>query len=359
MTDTIFTPYFDLTPHIRSSLEDTDRKAWLIERVLLMPKHETWIRREVSVRRAAGTTAIEDVGLPEQAVAELLSQRAAIGNSEAEQANINALRAYEFVDYLSDQQDVALDELVVRELNRQFMYGVPDVLTPGAYRKGQNSINSFTPPDQGDVPALMRGLGLWLRNEHDGTNPILRAGLAHLHFVAIHPFWDGNGRTARGLATLIIQRSDMHFRKLLSLEQTFASNRDGYINAIEKTLGGTFAAEYDATPWLEFWMDGVNDASSLLENQLTDWHRTMEEAHRTLADLGLKERQADALVFATRSNGLTRKDYMEITNVRALTASRDLADLVRRGLLTPHGRTRDRTYTLRMPEPPRREGDPA
>ena len=77
-----------------------------------MPKHEAWIRRDAAVKRASGTTRIEGASLDEQAVGDLFKRRSTGKFSDDEQANINAKRAYEFVDYLSDQRDVPLDELV-------------------------------------------------------------------------------------------------------------------------------------------------------------------------------------------------------------------------------------------------------
>jgi Fic family protein len=342
---TIYTPQFTLTPRLLSGIAAIERTAWLIEHMLLMPKHEAWIQREVAVKRAAGTTAIEGVGLPEREVAALQAKGAGIGETEAEQANINALRAYGFIDYLSSQNDVPIDELAIREMNRQFLLRAADVLTPGAYRRGQNTINDFMPPNQGDVPSLMRGFGLWLREPDNSVNPVILAGLAHLHLVAVHPFWDGNGRTARGLAALIIQRSPISCKNLLSLDSVFAANRDGYVAAIEQTLGSTFSNTYDATPWLEFFVHGVETATDLLEHELIDWHRTMAKFQAQVRNLGLKQRQIDALAFASRSRTLTRREYMEITAVKELTATRDLADLVQRRLLVAQGRTRDRTYT--------------
>ena len=91
---------------------------------------------------------------------------------------------------------------------------------------------------------------------------------------------------------------------------------------------------------------GVSVASEVLEDHLTDWHREMEGLHRQVANLGLKERQVDALALMAQTGRLTRRDYMDVANVRPLTATRDLADLVGRGLLVATGRTRDRVYEL-------------
>ena len=345
MNDSIFAPIHNIPSDITAAIEDVDRNRWLIDNLLLMPKHQAWIRRDVSVQRAAGTTRIEGWRMDEAAVSSLLRSGATGKLNEDEQANINAIQAYEFIDYLSDQDDIPIDELVIRQLNREFMRGAPETLTPGVYRKGQNTVGNFNPPDQGDVPALMRSFALWLRSE-DELHPVLKAGIAHIHLVAIHPFWDGNGRTARGLVTLILQRSQFNFRKLLSLESLIFDIRSDYFGAIERTLGSHFLPGYDATPWLEFFVRALMAHTRQLTAALTDWHRQMNEVYQDFEKLGLNHRQADGFVFATRTGQITRADYLEITGTSPVTASRDLALLVELGWLVPVGKTRARVYFL-------------
>jgi len=161
MNDDIFAPQFSITPVIQTALDDIERQKWLIDNMLLMPKHEAWIRREIQVKRASGTTRIEGASLDEAAVSKLVNRSAGGRLTEDEQANVNALEAYEFIDFLSDQLDIPIDELVIRQLNRHFMRGASEALTPGVYRKGQNSVGNFSSPDQGDVPAQMRSFALW------------------------------------------------------------------------------------------------------------------------------------------------------------------------------------------------------
>ncbi len=344
MNDSIFHPNYSTTSETGYYLEDIDRQRWIIDNLLLMPKHEAWIRRDIHVRRAAGTTRIEGATLDEDAVRNLegLGPRAKV--TEDELANINALQAYEFIDYLSDQPDIPIDELVLRQLNRYFMSGAPDTLTPGIYRKGPNKVGNFITPDQGDVPALMRSFALWLREDDGELHPVIKAGLAHIHLVAIHPFWDGNGRTARGLATLLLQRSQFGFRKLLSLESHLFDNRDDYFSAIEQALGKEFSLDYDASGWLEFFTLTVSAHAIRLAASMTDWHRRMQEAYEIFADRGLSQRQADAFACAYQAGKITRGDFMEITGVSPVTASRDLAALVKAGVFTAEGKTRRRIY---------------
>ena len=345
MNDSIFAPNYIITPAMAGHLQDIERQRWLIENMLLMPKHEAWLRREVSVRRAVGTTSIEGASLEEAEVNQLLNRAAGDNKgTEDEQANLNALAAYEFIDFISDQSDIPIDELVIRQLNRNFMRGAAETLTPGAYRKGQTSVGNYSPPDQGDVPGLMRAFALWLRQEEDELHPVVKAGIAHIHSVAIHPFWDGNGRTARGLSTLILQRSHFGFRRLLSLESHLYDIRDSYFPAIERTLGRSFAIEYDATPWLEFFIMALSVEVQLLVDRITEWHRAMEGIYEAAEAKGWDRRHADGLTFARWTGQITRSDYMEISGVSPATASRDLAMLVGAGLLIQEGKTRSRVY---------------
>ena len=349
MTDNIFRPRFKLSPRIKDSIASLERNRWLVENVLLMPKHQAWLRRDVSVERAAATTRIEGADLDEAAVKDLVKRGSGRTNlTEDEQANINAIRAYRFVDYLSDLEDQPVDELVIRQLNREFLELIGGDSTPGempgTYRNGQNRVGDiYLPPDQGDVPQLMRSLAQWLKSEND-INPVIRAGIAHLQFVAIHPFWDGNGRVARALATLILQRSEFGFKKLLSVEKHLWLVRKDYFAAIEQSLGPRYTSGYDATPWLEFWTEALVSHTKALADTLTDWRRMMDEAYADFGEFDLNHRQTDGFMFAMRAGSLTRSDYMEITKVSPMTASRDLREMVERGLLKAEGKTRNRIY---------------
>ena len=97
MNDNIFAPNFNITPRISAVLDVIDRDKWLIDNMLLMPKYQVWIRREIDVQRVAGTTRIEGSDMDESGVSKLArdgSKALRLGT-----ANINALNAYEFIDY--------------------------------------------------------------------------------------------------------------------------------------------------------------------------------------------------------------------------------------------------------------------
>ena len=353
MNNNMFRPTFTITPAILSALEDVERQIWLVDHILLMPKHESWIRREVQVKRAVGTTQIDGASLDEAVVRGLRREGAMRKPDKDEQANINALQAYSFVDFLSDHPDIPIEELVIRQLNRYFLTGAIENLTPGVYRNGQSMVRNYMPPHHGDVPSLIRSLVLWLGQDVGDIHPVVRAGIAHIQLLAIQPFWEANGGTARALATLMLQRSPFGFRNLLSLEGYLAQEREQYFGAIGRTLGTQYRREYDATPWLEFFTLAWRQHVQEFADGLIKWHQEMQEVYSSTAERGWTARQADGLVMAFQAGKITRPDYVEITGVSPVTASRDLAEMVEAGMLVPVGQTRARFYypALEQPEP--------
>ena len=326
-------------------LEELEHIRFRVDRFLLMPKYEEWMRREAFIRQAYSSTMIENPSISEEeqarAEAELSVDRPDVANYA---------RALEFVDFMSGDQGVVLDELLIRQMHWFLMRGMRDHhYLPGQYRKDTNwiedsGIKVYQPPHQLDIAPLMRELVEVLRDSE--LHPILKAGVAHAHMVAIHPFVDGNGRTARLLATFILQSSGWGFRNLLALDSYYQRGRDEYIKALASTLGSRFPDRYDATPWLEFFCMSVYIQARSLESRLTEWQMMVDNIHRELRPMGLLDRQIDGLVYATRKGEIARRDYIEVTGVSHLTATRDLASMVTKGYLMAEGMGRNRKYRL-------------
>ena len=169
---------------------------------------------------------------------------------------------------------------------------------------------------------------------------MLKAGIAHIHLVVLHRFWNANERTARGLSTLVLQRSLYRFRKLISLESHLSGVRGFYFTAIERALGGRVTLEYDATSWLEFFTQALNVEAEVLVGGFIEWHRMMDECLRNFGEKGWLSRHMDSIAFALRTGQITRSDYMGISGLSQATASRDLVAMVEAGILLAEGKTR-------------------
>lgn len=347
----MFIPKFSSdNQNISYSLEEIDRLRFRIERMLIMPKHEQWLRREAFIRTAYSSTMIEDGTIPEQEMERVAKASPAAEIPKDRPDIANYAKALEYVDFLTDftGSDVPY-EATIRQIHWHLMRDIHDThINPGNYRTVPNwierqGVKVYEPPSHLDVPILMRDFADWLSEDKD-IHPVLKAGIAACHLIAIHPFVDGNGRTARLLAVLLLQRSEYGFRKLLSLDSYYQRNRDDYIQELGKSFGQRFIPDYDLTPWLVFFTNSIVIQALFLETRLTDWRMMVDRIHSEWVPLGLNERQTDGLIYAAKIGYITRKDYVEIAGVSPLTATRDLQYLVGKNLLKPQGAGRNRRY---------------
>ena len=167
-------------------------------------------------------------------------------------------------------------------------------------------------------------------NGTDQTDPVLRAGLAHLWFVTIHPFDDGNGRIARAVADMALARSEQSSQRFYSMSAQIRTERKTYYEMLEKTQEGGL----DVTPWLEWFLgcldrafDGTEETLASVLQKARFW-----EAH---AATPLNDRQRLMLnkLLDGFEGKLTSSKWAKIAQCSQDTALRDILELVNHGIL--------------------------
>ncbi len=148
---------------------------------------------------------------------------------------------------------------------------------PTPYRDGQNVIRDgrtkaivYMPPTATDVPELMHNLLFWLQTNSTINCPI-QAAIAHYQFATIHPYYDGNGRTARLLTTLILHLGGYDLKGLYSLEEYYARNLPAYYAAISVGPSHNYylgRATADITDWIEYFIGGMAEAFEKVMQQM-------------------------------------------------------------------------------------------
>jgi Fic family protein len=352
LLESVYTPIFTYSQTIKVATESIERSKWVFDRLLLDPRYMSWFKRRALTRSLHHTTKIEGNTLREEQVDDILRGQAVQAGEEQIAEIENCNKAYAFIDSISDNFKVPIDESVICHINALILGDGDPILTPGKYRKGENWVRHYmtgkrvyTPPNQGDVPALMRAFGIWLRQPQSEINPVCVAGAAHIRLVEIHPFWDGNGRTARALSTLVLQRLGYKFNKLLALERHLSFDLPNYFNAINITVGDHFEHGRDITHWLDYFVQALFIEVNSVSDDLADFSRAMESLHQMLVlTHGLNARQVDAIGYATLHGGVRPKDFMEHTCVSHETARRDLQQLETMGFLRSTGYGRARKY---------------
>jgi|SRR5271157_2157674 len=208
----------------------------------------------------------------------------------------------------------------------------------GAWRDGPMEVISgpagkehvhFEAPSAARLDGEMRAFLDWF-NTNAGMDPVLKAALAHLWFVTIHPFDDGNGRIARAIADMALARSEGSPQRFYSMSAQIRQERAAYYDILERTQNGTL----EITPWMEWFLGclgrAVDGAQTVLDAVLAKarfWD--------AVADAGINGRQR--LVLNRLLDGfegkLTTSKYAKLTKCSQDTALRDILPLVERAIL--------------------------
>ena len=192
----------------------------------------------------------------------------------------------------------------------------------------------------------MAALLKWF-NEPDETDPVLRAGIAHLWLVTIHPFADGNGRIARAIADMALARSEQSVQRFYSMSAQIRTERKAYYDILEKTQKNGL----DVTEWLEWFLGCLDRAFDGTEATLAGVLRKARfwDAHRSTP---LNDRQREMLnkLLNGFEGKLTSSKWAKMTKCSQDTALRDIIDLVDRGILSKDpGGGRSTSYSLVQP----------
>ncbi|MBU4557118.1 MAG: Fic family protein [Actinobacteria bacterium] len=205
-----------------------------------------------------------------------------------------------------------------------------------------NGAQVYLPPPAEKVPSLVNDLAAWLQGTAE-PGPVTSA-LAHVSVAGIHPFADGNGRTARIVASLAMYRAGFRLPQFTSLEEWWGRHLEDYYSAFD-CLGAEWAPNTDVTPFLE-----THVQAQVAQVEALSLRNTTERALWTVLqdiaviDMGLNERTTHALYDAFFARDVTNRYYRGMADVSEVTASHDLGKLVASGALEPKGAGRSARY---------------
>ncbi len=212
---------------------------------------------------------------------------------------------------------------------------------------GRELIHYEAPPAEGLEKEMDRFFCWWeeSRKEMDG---LLRASLSHLWFVVVHPFDDGNGRVARALTEMALAQDENLSTRYYSLSSQIMAEREDYYRVLERTNIG----ECDLTDWMKWFLECMS-RSILSSNKLLSNVMLKARFWKHYAQAKLKERQSKIINRLLDvgpggfEGGLTNRKYAGMTHVSRATAQRELADLVKKGVIRPNpGGGRSTSYDL-------------
>lgn len=331
-----FHPKFEITVKINQSLVEIERVRGFLEAVKLKDDWISDMQKKALILESHYSTHIEGTAINLEQAQDILSGKKVKGvNRDDEKELINYKKAMYFISkYLG--KDNPVSEGLIRELHKILVHDVRGAQAhPGEYRRIQNYVvNSrtkkiiYTPPTSLEVPHLMKEFVEWINANIKKISPVIVSAISQFQFVHIHPFLDGNGRTARLLSTLILYKTGYDFKKLFTISEYYDKDRFAYYSAIQSVRKN----KMDMTVWLEYFIAGLrsqmrdiqDEGKKIIKNDIK-----LEKIKKA----GINTRQEEAIRFILQNEKITVNNYQKVTSCIRKTAQRDLEDLVKKKII--------------------------
>lgn len=318
-----------------------------------LPEQKRWVgllRRVMLARAIRGSNSIEGYNVSlDEAVAAVAGEPPLDAEDDAWKAVVGYRDAMTYVLQLADDSHFVYDENLIRGLHFMMMGYALDK-SPGRWRPGSVFVLDeasreivYTGPDAMAVPDLVHELVEYLRAE-DRIPPMVKAAMAHLNLVMIHPFRDGNGRMARCLQTLVLAREGIVASPFVSIEEYLGANTEAYYAVLAEVGQGNWQPQRDARPWIRFVLTAHYQQAQTMVRRAEEAERRWALLTQEASRLKLPERSVPALFNASLRFRLRNADYREAAEVSDTIAGRDLGRLVEAGLLAARGERRGRLY---------------
>lgn len=373
----MFSPKYTITNQMLKNVGLIEASREIIDEAPLVPAWEAKFREDAVVRTVHFGTHVEgnDLTLTEaeklvrqdpqrdELASEVAKRAGVVARDRDVQEVINYRNVLKLIDQLVEVNKVNLKanrEYRFRYNQDQFLQfhslSTEKVINPsevGVFRKAQVVVRGLNkgevvhrPPNAVEIPYQIEDFFLWLNSQlTKDLHPVIKAAIAHYELARIHPFTEGNGRSSRAEALLILAIEGIDARRFFSIEEHFDKNIEEYYLAFDNVSknGG------DLTSWIEFFSRAL----------AVEMNRIKDRVKRLSIDLKLKdkmggkqvaltERQIRLIEYLENARDMTMIAAKEILPmVSDDTILRDIKDLMKKGLIKKKGRTKGSVYALR------------
>jgi Fic family protein len=341
---------YTVTKHIRRCLARIETLRAELDRVGPLPR--IWMgrtRQDLEAEAVAASTRMEGVAVTVDEARRILVGDVPSGVTPENAALVDGYReAMRYVLARADDPNFSWHTELLLAIHHRVLAG-SHARRAGRLRVQQNWVTNretgeqvYLPPPAAHVPELTDELLAWL-SDFDGPVPVA-AAVAHVSLAAIHPFRDGNGRTARVVASLVMCRAGYHAPYFTSLEEWWGRHLPEYYAAFG-CLGDLWQPTRDVTPFVAAHVCAqTTQVEALSLRQATDRSVWTVLADMAVHDLSLAERTTHALYDAFLAREVTNRYYRGLADVSDVTASHDLGKLVAAGVLGRRGAGRRSHY---------------
>ncbi len=348
-----FNPKYTITEKILNNLTLIASAREVIEQSHLVPKWEAKLRRDALMRNTHSSTAIEGNKLTLEQVEALAAGKDVAATNKDKQEVLNYLEALEKMPTLAEKGKIRSADVlnIHRIITKDVMRNSVD---SGVFRNRQVYVGKrifdgsgfkeeveYMPPKTEEVPGSVDEFLHWLNMDKTGEiNPVLLAGVVHYEIARIHPFIDGNGRTARLLATLILYLSGFDHRRIFALDDYYDRDRKSYYAALKtaQTSNG------DITQWLEYFITGVKASVQEAKEAILKLGTKGKRGARE--QVSLTARQMQIVEYITSHGKVANRELQDLFKISAQAVHKELIKLVELKVIKPAGEGRSLYYIL-------------
>lgn len=341
----MFSPKYTITESMLRLIRRIDGLLAELQHAVLPGAIRSSLEWEARALSSFASTSIEGNPLPLTAVKRILKNRPEnIRSTEREILNYNA--ALEFIEKLSAKKQTPLNHSLVCTIQEKVVAGLLPTSQCGSYRQDPVFVNDprtrktiYWPPDGKNVHPLMTDLLEFMEKKQETVDPLLLAGIIHRQFVIIHPFIDGNGRTARLLVTFVLSQFGLPLSKLFSFERYYNSNVTRYFEKVG--LRGNYydlLKNIDFMEWLEYFLEGILDELLRVQKRVEQYrlpHFRLERHHERI------------LRYIQEHGSIRDLEYSRLTKRAKSSRILDFQKLLKLGLVERKGKGRATYYLLK------------
>ena len=344
----MYHPNFTITNRILNHIAEISASREVILNAPLLPKWEVKLRKEAILKMAHHSTSIEGNRLTMEEVNRLLRGEDLAAWEKDKKEVLGYVKVLEYIDRLGEKSVDRVTEDIILKIHRLNTSGILPDSEAGRYRTVQVAVVNgleritFQPPKASQVPFLMNDFIVWLNSkEAKELYPVLVSGVAHYELVRIHPFVDGNGRTARALATLILYLMDFDTKRFFALDDYYNEDRSRYYAALQTVDPQVI----DITQWLEYFTEGVAVSMGRVKEAILDLSidRRLKEQK---GQIYLNDRQIKILRYLQTNPRITISEIQKMFDISRDTANRDLKLLLENTLVKRRGEGRATYYEM-------------
>lgn len=352
----MYQPRYLISNAILRNIGAIEAAKEVVENAPLVPDFEKDFISDAVIRQVYHGTHIEGNDLTMTQTKQVLEGENIFGRDRDVQEVINYRNVVKLIDDLAPKR-VGYDLESLLEIHRATVDKLVPPEKTGVLRKTQVLIKEegtgkviLEPPPPHEVPYLIEDFLSWLNQPlSKETHPVIRAGIVHYVLAAIHPFVEGNGRTARAFATLVLLRENYDIKRFFAIEEHFDRDLNRYYQSffLVDRQSPDIAAR-DLTPWLEYFTETVAVELGKIKDKVKKLSVDSRLKVRIGEQVALSQRQVKLIEYLSEHGAAIMTDLKDVLPmVSEDTVLRDLKDLMKKGIIDKEGSTKASRYVIK------------